>query len=108
MELGCDVNAVDNEDGHALHYAAYRGINPIVQFLVEKGAKIDSKDQYGQTPLSIAEGIIPEGMTDRSKAPMAPIRVRPTCFASWVLQHPRVWHRQIGLSSAHGRKPYGG
>ena len=60
VELGADVNASSETGLTALHGAAYTGANAIIQFLVEKGAKVDVKDKFGQTPLSIAEKIYPE------------------------------------------------
>ena len=36
----------------------------MVQFLVEKGAKIEVFDDYGQTPLSIANAVITAGVKD--------------------------------------------
>jgi ankyrin len=57
VELGGDVNAA-NEDGlTALHGAATNGANGVVEFLAQKGAKLDVRDKYQQTPLSIATGI---------------------------------------------------
>jgi ankyrin repeat protein len=41
----------------ALHGAAMRGSNAIVQFLVEHGAKLDARNKLGWTPLMCAEGI---------------------------------------------------
>ena len=57
VELGNDVNAVNSDKETALHGAAYRGVNPVVQYLVDKGAKLDAKDLRGWTPLLIANGI---------------------------------------------------
>jgi ankyrin repeat protein len=58
LELGADVNAVNANGETALHGAAYRqdGV-PIVQFLVEKGAKLNVKSKRGWTPLVITEGV---------------------------------------------------
>ncbi len=53
--LGADVNATNAAGQTALHGAADMGANEIIQFLVDKGAKMDVKDKSGQTPLSIAE-----------------------------------------------------
>ena len=39
----------------ALHGAAVRGADSIVQFLVDHGAKLDVQDKIGQTPLKVAE-----------------------------------------------------
>jgi ankyrin repeat protein len=56
FDAGIDVNAA-NEDGlTAMHGAASNGANGVVQFLAEKGAKLDVRDKYQQTPLSIASG----------------------------------------------------
>ena len=38
----------------ALHSATYQGLNDVIEFLVSRGAKIDAKDGFGQTPLSIS------------------------------------------------------
>ncbi len=56
VELGADVTAM-NEDGlTALHAAAANGADAVVKFLISKGAKIDVRDKYQRTPLSIAAG----------------------------------------------------
>ena len=44
------MNAVDANGETALHGAAHRGANEIVQFLVEKGAKLDVVNTLGWTP----------------------------------------------------------
>jgi ankyrin repeat protein len=56
-ELGMDVNAVNSMGLTAVHGAANRGSDDIIQFLVEKGAKLDVKDTEGRTPLTWAEGV---------------------------------------------------
>ena len=69
VEMGADVNAVDKTYRlTALHGAAFNGSNRIIQFLVEKGAKVDAKDKYGQTPLNIASGVRPAGLDARGMA----------------------------------------
>ena len=45
-----------------MHGAAYKAMDAVVQYLVEKGAKVDVLDEYGQTPLSIASAVITEGV----------------------------------------------
>ena len=57
VDLGADVNAVNDLNETPLHGAAYRGANTIVQFLLAKGAKIDVKDVKGRTPLTVADGV---------------------------------------------------
>ena len=52
-----DVNHVDDIGRTAMHGAALRGANNIVQFLYDHGAKLDLVDKKGWTPLIIAEGV---------------------------------------------------
>jgi len=59
LELGGDVNAVDDHGETAMHGAAYKNLPKVVQLLAEKGARVEvwnREDKYGWTPLSIAEG----------------------------------------------------
>ncbi len=70
--LGADVNAVGENGYTALHGAAYTGANSIVQYLVEKGAKMEVKDNFEQTPLIIAEGIIGAGVVEFQKKAFGP------------------------------------
>jgi uncharacterized protein len=69
VSLGADVNAVGENGYTALHGAAYVGANDIVQFLVERGARLETMDNFGQTPVSIAEGVITTGIVEFSKKP---------------------------------------
>ncbi len=64
VELGSDVNSAGEHKWTALHGAAYKGVDSVVQFLVEKGARMDVFDEYGQTPLSIASAVITAGIKD--------------------------------------------
>jgi hypothetical protein len=87
LELGGNVNAV-NDDGYtALHGAAHRGANAIVQLLVEKGARLDAKLtkngpmrggslawKEGWTPLTIAEGVFYAGTFKRQLETAALLR----------------------------------
>jgi ankyrin repeat protein len=56
VEHGNDVNGVDDQGLTALHGAALNGADATAQFLIEKGAKLDVRDKYQQTPLSVAAG----------------------------------------------------
>jgi hypothetical protein len=78
-ELGTDVNAVGENGWTALHGAAYTGSDAIVQFLVEKGAKPDVLDKFGQTPLSIAEAVVTKGLGEL--ADVRPRRFRESTVA---------------------------
>jgi len=57
VELGTDVNATNFRDETALHGAAFRGVNRIVEYLVEHGADLDARTVEGWTPLALANGL---------------------------------------------------
>lgn len=71
LDLGANVTAANDHGITALHGAAYKGANQVVQLLVNRGAKLDATDNgedYGfgartvkMTPLNWAEGV-PIGM----------------------------------------------
>jgi len=57
-DLGMSIHDRNSMGLTALHAAANRpGSDPIIKFLVEKGAKLDVKDNEGRTPLAWAEGV---------------------------------------------------
>ncbi len=59
LDLGADIDAVDNNGETAMHGAAYKNLPAAVQFLAGKGARIDvwhNKNAFGWTPLAIAAG----------------------------------------------------
>ncbi len=59
LDLGADVNGVDNNGETAMHAAAYKNLPKVVKFLAAKGANIDlwnRDDKFGWTPLAIAVG----------------------------------------------------
>jgi ankyrin repeat protein len=58
VERGSDVNVAGQFGWTALHSAAYQGLNDVIEFLAGKGAKLDAKDHFGQTPLSISHAIV--------------------------------------------------
>ena len=57
VELGNDVNAANDLGETALHGAAFRGVNEVVQYLVDQGAKLDARDTRGWTALAVANGL---------------------------------------------------
>lgn len=59
VEMGADVNAVNDEGQTAMHRAAFTGADRVVQYLADHGALVDVKDHYGETPWSMAAGISP-------------------------------------------------
>ena len=56
LDSGADVDAVNEGDFTALHGAAFRGLNEVIQILVDRGADINARDYRGRTPFRIAEG----------------------------------------------------
>ena len=57
VDLKIDVNATNDRGETALHGSAYRGVNQIVEYLVEQGARLDARDANGWSPLAIARGL---------------------------------------------------
>ncbi|MBI4471078.1 MAG: ankyrin repeat domain-containing protein, partial [Acidobacteria bacterium] len=55
-ELGLDVNVADNEGYTPLMGAAWRGDNELVQYLVDKGARIDVRTELGWAVTDMANG----------------------------------------------------
>jgi ankyrin repeat protein len=65
---GADVNAANSKGLTALHGAAYRGLDEVVQLLVQKGARLDSKDSEGRTPVVFADGAFLAGNPPERKS----------------------------------------
>jgi uncharacterized protein len=57
VEHGANVNAATERGETAMHGAAARGADSIVQFLYEHGAKLDVKNRQNRTPLDVAMGV---------------------------------------------------
>lgn len=57
VALGDDVNAANLAKETPMHGAAFRGVNAVVEFLLEKGAELDPRDTRGWTPFTVANGI---------------------------------------------------
>ena len=55
-ELGLDVNARDHDGYSALHNAAARGDNEVVQYLLDQGADPLAVSRRGQTTVDMANG----------------------------------------------------
>jgi ankyrin repeat protein len=55
-ELHADVNAQDHEGNTALHNAASRGDNVMIEYLVSKGADVTAVNRMGQTTVDMANG----------------------------------------------------
>ena len=55
--LGLDVNAVNSMGIAAIHGAANRGANDVIEYLAANGARLDVADAQGRTPLDWAKGV---------------------------------------------------
>jgi ankyrin repeat protein len=55
--LGNDVNAVNSMGVAAIHGAANRGANDVIEYLAANGARLDVADEQGRAPLDWAEGV---------------------------------------------------
>jgi ankyrin repeat protein len=55
-ELHADVNARDADGNTALHHAAARGDNAMIEYLVSKGADVKAVNRAGQTTVDVANG----------------------------------------------------
>ncbi len=53
---GADVNAFNDLGETAMHGAAQRGADKVVQFLADQGADVDSQNKQGRTPYDEAKG----------------------------------------------------
>jgi ankyrin repeat protein len=59
LELGADINAVDDEGKSAMHGAAFKSWTKLVRFLADHGADVkiwNQENNRGWTPLMIAQG----------------------------------------------------
>lgn len=70
LDLGADVNAIDNNGDTPMHGAAYGAYPTVVKLLAERGADPQiwkEKNKFGRTPLFIAEGF--QGRLPRPDVP---------------------------------------
>jgi ankyrin repeat protein len=102
LELGADVNAADDNGETALHGAAWRGSNEIVQLLVDRGARLDVKDKKGWTPLGNAHLVYTPGMilqswpeTEALLRTLMEARGLPTNDVPTVEDVRRVYYREM-------------
>src|SRR5262249_12424777 len=54
LDAGADVNAINAQQNAALHLAALKGNDKVVQYLIGRGAKTDRKTRLGKTAAEVA------------------------------------------------------
>jgi ankyrin repeat protein len=89
LELGNDLNAVDNNGNTAMHGASFKQVPSVVSFLASQGADIrtwNQKNKQGWTPLRIAAGVFRGGMF-RFHVPTAD-RIRQVMLSQGVSPAP--------------------
>ncbi len=62
LDLGVDVNEADEAGNTALHGAANRGADSVIEFLLANGARLDATNKEGWMPVTIAQG--PHGLIE--------------------------------------------
>jgi ankyrin repeat protein len=82
LDSGADVNAAAANGETLLHRSVTRG-DGFVRLLVERGAKLDTKDAGGRTPLDVALGVPPPASAGRGAPgpPAAPVRASDATIA---------------------------
>ena len=86
LELGGDVNTVDQNGETVIHAAAYKEVPSVAQYLIDHGAKIEvwnTKNKTGWTPLRISDGVVRGGGTIRSSPAMS-VELRKVMSAAGV------------------------
>src|SRR5262249_48788970 len=58
LELGADVNAINQAGDTALHIAAAKGSDGFVQLIGDNGTRLDFKENRGMTTIDLAEAPI--------------------------------------------------
>jgi ankyrin repeat protein len=69
LARGADVNAANSLGETAMHGAAQRGANRIVQFLADSGAQLDPVNKDGRTPMDEARGQADTSAEDNVRRP---------------------------------------
>jgi uncharacterized protein len=89
LELGNDINAVDNHGETVMHGAAYKHVPSVVEYLARAGANIDvwnHMNANGRTPLDITIGV-PSSMSI-IRSPITEDAIRRVMIAAGVTPPP--------------------
>lgn len=95
LARGADVNAANDQGETALHGAAQRGADRVVQFLAASGAQLDARTKRGRTPLDEAIG-------QANESDAAAVR-RPEHKSTQALLTRLLEQRAAGGAGAIGR-----
>jgi len=78
VALGADVNAANQAGDTALHTAAAQGFDTVIQLLAEHGARMNTKNTRGLTPLAtlLSKGRGP-GRSDANGADLTGVDTPP-------------------------------
>ena len=117
---GGDVNVIDKNGETALHGAVYRGGNvAAIQFLADRGAKLDVVNAKGWTPVFVADGVeytpdvlkrypeaaallqVAAGRARPAGAALDP--ARPLAFAAFSPRTPGPFGRSVRRRSGQNR-----
>ena len=91
LDLGVDIDAVDNNSETAMHSAAYKNRPETIKLLADKGARIEvwnRENKYGSTPLAIAVGYRRPGSF--RPQPKAEAAIREVMIAAGVAPPEKV------------------
>ncbi len=87
MQLGGDLNEVDDNGETVMHGAAYKHLPKVVAFLAEAGAEIDVWNQpnsHGSTPLDIVDAVAGNPNVSVSPSPATAAAIREVMAAAGV------------------------
>ena len=102
LDLGIDPNLRDNDGRAALHGAAHKGANRVVQLLVDRGAKLDIHDNgsrdtisgsmFGHTwqPIEYSEGLVRVGVQSALAHPDTEALIQKLMEARGLPVPPRI------------------
>ena len=88
LELGGDINGVDDNRETVMHGAAYKHLPKVVALLAESGAEIEIWNQpnsHGSGPLDIVEGIGGNPTVTTSPSPLTAAAIRQVMAAAGAI-----------------------
>ena len=102
LDLGLDPSAVDTEGRTALHGAAHKGRNTVVQLLVDHGARLDARDVgsrdtvngelvgHGWLPVDYADGLVRVGVQSAIAHPETAALIRTLMTKAGIAVPPSI------------------